>query len=181
MKKALLSLIVIAMLFTMCKNEAKTTRATLIQQISDMETELVNSDYTVAFEKSQKLMDVYKEFVSDYPSDTLAPEMLMRCAMVAAGSNQEMYAVTLFKQIYNDYPQSSLRSEALFREAFTYDNMGNPDQAKPLYEQFLVEFPGDPLTNDVKILLENVGKSPEELIQYLLENNLIEEDNDLVL
>lgn len=178
--KRIMMLLAVATLFTMCKNEVKPTRTTLIQEIRDKEAELVSSDYDLVVEKSQKLIDTYQAFVAGYPDDSLAPEMLMRCATVASNNNQDTYAITLYKRIYDTYPQSPLRSEALFRQAFTYDNMGNPEHAKPLYEQFLVEFPEDPLVNDVKILLLNVGKSSEELIQYLLENNT-EEENGLPL
>ena len=64
---------------------------------------------------------------------------------------------------YGDQPKSS---QALFLKAFTYDNEMNQDEvARPLYEAFMAKYPNNDFADDAKFLLDNLGKSDEEIIQ----------------
>jgi TolA-binding protein len=64
------------------------------------------------------------------------------------------------------YPKSSYAEEALFLSAYTYENNLNElPKAKALYEQFITQYPKAELSEDAKFALENLGKSPEDLLK----------------
>jgi hypothetical protein len=47
--------------------------------------------------------------------------------------------------------------------------VGNPQAAKNLYEKFLQVYPAHPIAKDVQTTLNNLGKTPEQLIQEFQE------------
>ena len=160
MKKSLLILCTAALLFTAC--ETRDHREKLLQEITQAEQKFLSKARNITLEESQRLMDLYLAFANDFPKDSLTPEMLFRCATVAASSQQEIYAITLYQRIYDEYPDHALRPIALLEWALAYDNMGDVEHAKPLYEQFLVMFPDNLYATDAEHLLEMVEKTPEE-------------------
>jgi len=58
----------------------------------------------------------------------------------------------------------------MFLKAFTLDSeMQQFDKAKALYEEFIAKHPQDEFADDTKFLLENLGKSDEEIIKQFEE------------
>jgi tetratricopeptide (TPR) repeat protein len=161
MKTTLSILFSVTLLLVACETGSK--REKLLKEVTQAEQELFSKNFDITLEKKQHLMDLYLAFAEEFPQDSLAPELLFRCADIAVNSQQEKYAITLYQRIYDEFPDHAFRPIALLNQALVYDNMGDADHAKPLYEQFLVMFPDDPYATDVKYLLEMVGKSPEEL------------------
>ena len=54
--------------------------------------------------------------------------------------------------------------------AYTYENnLHDLVRAKTLYEEFLQKFPNGELAQDARLSLENLGKTPEEMIGALPE------------
>ena len=50
--------------------------------------------------------------------------------------------------------------------AFTLDNdLQRHEEAKELYESFLEKYPDDDFADDTQFLLQNLGKTDEEIIQ----------------
>ncbi|NNE29753.1 MAG: tetratricopeptide repeat protein [Saprospiraceae bacterium] len=79
-------------------------------------------------------------------------------------------ALDFFDWILQDYSDSPKASQALFLKAFTLDNELNQDEAaRPVYEEFLEKYPEDGFADDAKFLLNNLGKTDEEIIQSFQE------------
>ncbi|MCL2511297.1 MAG: tetratricopeptide repeat protein [Bacteroidales bacterium] len=169
MKKVLFILFAVTLLFAACGDREDKQREKLMNEIKKAEQEFVAKDFNLTLEKSQRLMNLYLNFVEKYPQDSLAPELLFCCAAVATASQQEKFAITLYQRIYDEYPNHALRPIALLEQALAYDNMGDAERAKPLYEQFLIVFPDHPYIEDVKHLLDMVDKTPEEWEQLMLQ------------
>jgi len=75
-------------------------------------------------------------------------------------------AIDFYNWVLEEFPNDPKSSQALFLKAFTYDNELNQDDiAKPLYESFLAKYPDNDFADDAKFLLQNLGKSDEEIIQ----------------
>jgi hypothetical protein len=54
----------------------------------------------------------------------------------------------------------------LFLKGFALENeFYRTEDARKTYESFLTKYPQDSLADDVKMLLQNLGKRPEEIIQ----------------
>lgn len=113
-----------------------------------------------------ELIDNYYLFWQAYKQDSLSPIYLYRAAEASLYINQGIKAISYLKQIESGYPDFPNMGNVIFLIGFTYDNnVMDIDAAREYYEKFLEKYPEHPLANDTKILIENLGKSPEELIR----------------
>ena len=68
------------------------------------------------------------------------------------------------------FPGSRQSGFSLFLKAFTYDNdLKDFKKAGTFYNEFLTKYPNNEFTESAKFLLENLGKSEEELKKMLEE------------
>jgi tetratricopeptide (TPR) repeat protein len=112
------------------------------------------------------LMNTYESYAKSYPSDTLGADFLFKEADFYRYMHKPLNTLAIYRQIYNDYPTFEKRPFALFLQGFTFEeDMGNLDSAKAKYELFLALYPDHPIAHDVKITLDNLGKSAEQLIE----------------
>jgi tetratricopeptide (TPR) repeat protein len=78
-------------------------------------------------------------------------------------------AIEYLEKVIRLNPASEQAPLALFKIAFTYETLVNDlDRAKNKYEEFLATYPDHPLGNDVKISLQHLGESDDELLERLL-------------
>lgn len=102
------------------------------------------------------------------PNDEKTADLLYEAARTAGYIRSFPKAVELYEWVYSAYPDYDKASQALFMMAFTYDNeMRNVDRAKVLYEEFLQKYPTDDFADDALVLLQNLGKSEEEILKNL--------------
>lgn len=102
------------------------------------------------------------------PMDTQSITILNKAAENAYYTQQYQKSLYLYEWLETAYPDDDRAAQALFMRAFMYDNdLKQYDLAKPLYELFLQKYPKDDFADDAEVLLKNLGKSPEELIQEL--------------
>ena len=93
-------------------------------------------------------------------------DLLLKAAGLAKTIEQPAKAVELYALIIANAPQHPKAATAQFMTGFIYANdMNELDKAKVAYEAFLQKYPTDELTESAKMELENLGKSPEELIR----------------
>jgi TolA-binding protein len=111
------------------------------------------------------LKDLYLSFVSKYPADEQAPEMLYRAAMLEADRFQKFEAcISLLERVRREYPAHKRAENALFLIGYTYaEQMHDFEKAKTYYEAFLQQYPQSELTSSVTFELANLGKPVEEL------------------
>jgi tetratricopeptide (TPR) repeat protein len=102
------------------------------------------------------------------PKAPRSPDLLYDAARTAGYIRSFPKAVELYDWVYRRYPDFQRNSQALFMMAFTYDNeMKNLEKAKELYLEFVQKFPDDDFADDVQVLLQNLGKSEEEILKAL--------------
>lgn len=102
------------------------------------------------------------------PKDAKSAAMLNKAAENAYYTQQYQRSLYLYEWLEAAYPDDDKAAQALFMRAFIYDNdLKQYDLAKPLYELFLQKYPKDDFADDAQVLLKNLGKSPEEMIQEL--------------
>jgi TolA-binding protein len=108
-----------------------------------------------------------------HPNDPQAADLLFKAAMTARSTarNPEK-SLKIYDWIYNHFTAYDKAYQALFLKAFTLDNdMKKYDEAKIYYEQFLEKYPNDDFAASTKFLLENLGKSDEEIIKQFEKKN----------
>lgn len=107
------------------------------------------------------------------PKDTLSSTLLNKAAENAYYTQQYDRALYLYEWFEKAYPNDSKAAQALFMRAFIYDNdLQKYETAGVLYEEFLKKYPDDDFADDAGVLLENLGKSPEEVIKSLEEKQV---------
>jgi TolA-binding protein len=73
----------------------------------------------------------------------------------------------LYDILIEDFANSPRSARALFQKAFMLDQMDQNEDAATYYKRFLETYPENKLVPQVKILLEEVNLSDEELLNRL--------------
>lgn len=100
------------------------------------------------------------------PDDPQAPEYIYRAAETARTVQAFSKALQLYDWLIDHYPAYERTPQALFLKGFTLDNdLQQLEEARAVYEDFLARYPQDDFADDAQFLLDNLGKSDEEIIQ----------------
>ncbi|MFT5668627.1 MAG: tetratricopeptide (TPR) repeat protein [Vicingaceae bacterium] len=112
------------------------------------------------------LMEAYGAFSERFNNRENADEYLFKAGEIAMGANLTVEAIRYLTTLYDEYPRYKNRAYGLFLLGFVQENQANNlDEAKRIYEQFLVEFPGHEMADDARASINNLGKSPEQIIR----------------
>jgi TolA-binding protein len=132
------------------------------QAVSDPKTGALN------VETSQDFVTMATQLAEKYPTDTLAAMPLYRAAEVVRALNDPVQTALIYQKVYNSYPSFSKAPEALFMLGFTFDeDLGDLEKARTTYNDFLSKFPNHSFADDTQMLLENLGKTDEEILKEL--------------
>ncbi|GEM_PF-1548095 len=139
------------------------------QQLAQLGKELYDIEsQQIDYKKVAAFIEISELYAALLPQDSLSPVLLLRAAEAARLVKQFDKAHVLYEWIVNRYPDHPKTADAVFMIAFTWDNdMGQYDSARVWYERFLHTYPTHGFADDAQILLQNLGKSPEELIKTL--------------
>jgi len=119
----------------------------------------------------EALQNALVGYAEAFPKDSLSVRYLSKAGETARLLRQFDKALEIFGKIEQDYPNSKEAAAAMFMTAFTLDNdLKKMDEAKTAYEAFLKKYPNDEFADDAQFLLNNLGKSPEELIREFEKN-----------
>ena len=125
-------------------------------------------------DKIPEAVMAFEELINDNSDSELAPEALSQLASlyqnkrIKSLSEKENLekAITLFKKLHDEYPKSSYAPSGLFMAGFIYANeLQNFKEAEALYKQFLSEYPDNELAPSAQAELDNLGLTPEEILQ----------------
>lgn len=101
-------------------------------------------------------------------NDDVAPQVLYKAAEVARAVRAYQKALVFYAWLSDRYPSDEHAAKALFMQAFTYDEDLNDDEkARRYYQTFLERYPNDDFADDAALLIENLGKTEEEIIKQL--------------
>jgi TolA-binding protein len=97
-----------------------------------------------------------------------SPDKLYKAAEVARSVRAFDKALGLYEIIHERYPDHEKSAQALFMQAFTLDSdMKQIDRAREKYEAFIAQYPEDDFVDDAQVLLENLGKDDEAIIEAI--------------
>lgn len=138
-----------------------------LAKIEALENELSNDSIKTAnVNKVYNLHIAYNGFADKFPKDSLAPVFLFRGGDMCIGLKWKKQAIEFFERVRNEYPDFKRTPDALFLEAFVYeDQVKDLAKAGELYRLFIEKYPQHPYAKDAAALIENLGKSPEDLIK----------------
>ena len=116
--------------------------------------------------KGVELMEAYVAYAMRFGNRENADEYLFKAGEIAMGENLTVEAIRHLTRLYDEYPKYEKRAYGLFLLGFVQENYAkNLDEAKRIYELFLTEFPTYEMADDARASIENLGKSPEEIIR----------------
>lgn len=137
----------------------------LVAEIKNRE-KAFKEDTVVNSGKGVLLMQAYVSYSTRFNNRKNADEYLFKAGEIAMGEKLTVEAIRNLTRLYDEYPRYEKRANGLFLLGFVQENYAmNLDEAKRIYELFLVEFPNHEMADDAKASIENLGKSPEEIIR----------------
>ncbi len=145
--------------------------ATLGKKIAETRNQIYNEkENKFDSKKALEYIEYCQSFATVAPGDPEAPKYLFQAAETARSIKKYNRALTIYDQIYKDFSSYPKAPQAMFLKAFTLDSeMQQYDKARALYEEFMAKHPQDEFADDTKFLLENLGKSDEEIIKQFEE------------
>lgn len=142
------------------QNDRKAAIKALEDELYSDETKMVDRA------KANELISTYVAFVDEFPNDAGSPEILFKAGDMAMNLNQGRRAIEIFDRIIQNYPDFGKTPQCLFLKGYIYENdLGDLEKAKMIYEEFLQKYPDDEFADDAEISIQNLGKTPEELIR----------------
>lgn len=140
-------------------------QAKMVESIKSLEKE-IGAAGTPPSDKIEALQTALIGYADAFPADSNSVKYLKKAGETARLLKNYDKAFEVFDKIIKEYPQSKEAAGAMFMKAFTLDNdLKKLDEAKAAYEAFLQKYPNDEFADDAQFLLNNLGKSPEEIIK----------------
>lgn len=127
-------------------------------------------DVGVNRKSALQYVDVCEAYVLVYPESTAAPEFLFKAAEVAKSIQTFPKSLSIYDWMINKYPDYEKTPTAMFLKGFIIENnLGNDSLALVNYKAFISRYPNDDLVDDANFLIENLGKTDEEILQMIEE------------
>lgn len=118
--------------------------------------------------KADSLVEMYYSYQSAYPDDTLSASYVRRAAVVLESRAYIPEAINALELIIEKYPKYRRISKTYVDLGRLYEIQGDIANAKRIYTEYLEKFPNDVDAANVKFMLDNLGLSPEQIKQNLL-------------
>ena len=153
-----------------CGHSGDTAREQAKSAIAQQELTMSASELGAASDVADRTVAMYRQFVADYPDDSLAPIYMMRAADVLTNVERPAEAVQLLDSILSLYPGFEDLGGCLFLKGYAYEQMEAFDSARAAYTQFVDQYPDHYLAPDTRSMLPYLGVSPEQMLAAIMEN-----------
>ncbi|PIP54034.1 MAG: hypothetical protein COX07_07490 [Bacteroidetes bacterium CG23_combo_of_CG06-09_8_20_14_all_32_9] len=138
----------------------------LLVQIQQAEKQFYNDSLmTLNINAADSAVNLYVRFANNFADDFSSAEYLFRAAGFCKTLNKGKLALIYYERIENNYPDFPKMPICIFMQGFVNEELADYDKARFHYQRFIDKYPNHPLVKDTKIMIENLGKSPEELIK----------------
>ncbi|HOY30941.1 MAG TPA: tetratricopeptide repeat protein [Bacteroidales bacterium] len=155
-------LVLIVFLVTSCTQ----SKEKMVKEITAMEKALFSGNNTIPDKtKVNEMVALYKKFADQHPKDSLSPVYLYKAANLQMNNSQNEDAVALLDILIKNYNDFSKLPEVYFLKAFIFENnIKNIKKAREAYTDFLQKYPKHDLADDAMISIDNLGKTPEQMV-----------------
>jgi outer membrane protein assembly factor BamD (BamD/ComL family) len=154
----------VILFFCECKNSEEKA----MEEVKKVEAKLYGDEKDFKFDEAlaRDAINTYKDYAEKNPESKQSPEMLLKAADLHRALKEYPQAVEIYKKIETAYPDFEKLPHIIFLQGFVYENeMHRLAEAKERYDYFLQKYPEHELANDVRFSLQNLGKTPEEIIR----------------
>ncbi|MBX7151294.1 tetratricopeptide repeat protein [bacterium] len=132
------------------------------------------TDSLVAQNKIEEGLKMLDDVVAAFPKDTavIIKSWTASADIYAVHLQDFPKAIASLQRIIDTYPQTSQATVSLFKIGFTYETIAHDmEKAKVTYEEFLKKYPQHELAASVKVSLDHLGESDDELLERILNKN----------
>jgi tetratricopeptide (TPR) repeat protein len=127
-------------------------------------------DIGVNRKSALQYVDACEAYALAYPESTAAPEFLFKAAEVAKSIQTFPKSLSIYDWLIDKYPNYDKTPTAMFLKGFIIENnLGNDSLALVSYKEFMAKYPNDDLVDDAEFLIQNLGKTDEEILQMIEE------------
>lgn len=132
----------------------------------------------IAQKKYNEALLNFEKIVNEYPQSNLKMMATLEIGKLYHGKAikgiEEKESVNngikYYLDVFNNYPDSTESAKALFYAGFLLANdVNNYDSAKVLYEKFLNVYPEHELCQHVRLEIENLGLTADEILSRKLD------------
>ena len=159
--RRILSLLFIVIVFTACSSNKDK------EYYDSASAKYKANDYSGAVTEYERILNEYPD--SKYAEDSyFAIAGIYQMSKIPNLSKTEsaQKAIEYFQKFYKQFPNSDKTPKALFLIGFIRANdLQEYDSAKIAYNEFLHKYPKNELASSVKMELDNLGKTPDEIIE----------------
>lgn len=123
-------------------------------------------------ENARVYVDACEAYALTIPNDSETPEFIFKAAETSNTLRTYDKSFALYDWIIDNYPTHKRAPMALFMKAFLFDGtFADSTNSRKYYTEFLEKYPNHEFAKDAKLLLQNVGKSDEEVLKELMDKN----------
>lgn len=127
--------------------------------------------YGVNRKSAQSYVDACEAYALAYPGSKEAAEYLYKGTEVSRTLRTFSKSLSMYDWILDQYPDYEKAPTAMFLKGFIIENeLKNNDMAREVYNAFLDKYPDHQLKDDVQFLLDNIGKTDEEIMEMIEKN-----------
>ena len=117
---------------------------------------------------ARQYVDACEAYALVHHGSDQSAEYLHKASEMARTTRSIPKALSIYDWLLRAYPNHKRSAQALFLKGFTYDNdLKDFETAKVVYTEFLEKYPNDEFAPSARFLLENIGKSDDELLEAL--------------
>ncbi|MEJ5305884.1 MAG: tetratricopeptide repeat protein [Ignavibacteria bacterium] len=163
MKNILKMLIVFIMVFNLFGCEKQKEEGIYKTALEDIK----NGNTQAAIENLEKLVtkNPYSEFAPDAFFTLASLYQTLEGDSIQKIKNFEQ-ALAYYNELIEKFPNNQKTPEAIFMAGFICaENLKDYKRAEYYYKKFLKAYPDHELASSVKVELDNLGKSPEEILK----------------
>ena len=109
----------------------------------------------------------FTAFLERFAESPKAPEALRKLAALAQQQGNMQEAIGYYERVLAEYPASGHGDEAQFMIAFIYEEyIRDLEEARRAYQRVIENYPDSELATSARHLLPNVGRTPQEWVQF---------------
>jgi tetratricopeptide (TPR) repeat protein len=119
----------------------------------------------------RELVTAYESFSKGNHDDPASLGYLYKAAeLYETNLGEPTKAIGIFDHIIENHGEHDRAADALFKKGYIYNNtFGDTARAHVAYNEFIKNYPNHPMHKDAIFEVANLGKSPEEILNEILQ------------
>ena len=150
------------------KKKEEVSLDTFIDQINSTQRSIYSTSNNIDLKMARRYVRMVELLAFTRPEADAVPGLLYDAGKVAEVMKDSPKSVYLFEWCNQSYPNADIAANNLFMLAFTcQDGINDSKRAATYYKAFMDRYPEHELFSSAEFLLENIGKSDEEILNDL--------------